>query len=353
MPNAFDTDFVLPDVATMRPGFPILAAEVERLLNCLNVASAWIGSGHAFQQSWQAADVEVAEGVARTGVASWWVHAPSAAHVIVRIRVRAVGSGRVTFSSDDGEDSISADFGGVAPDDGSTWIDVGDLEIGEEVSGLLWALGPGDTVTMDVAGGLDEGDGVGAVVQVAAELLPLSSPLPAEVVDGYVNSATPFDPSTAVAGAPLTAARGHQIETTLAALIRRPLHRFSWSGLSSAFAASLRGLSPLSHLAVVPSAPTPSAGAAVGRFYSHLDVADVADADFVAVEAGGGVATHTDDGASDSAWEAIGWGIARDPRVIYSGHADPLVLMIPTLASYSPGTLADIKRILIRTGDSV
>lgn len=342
MANDFDDDFTLPDVATMRPGLPILAAEVAKVLNCLNTASAWVGSGHAFQQSWQGVDVDVAEGVERLAVARWWVHAPSDAHVSVRIRVRCEGRGRVTFSSDLGEDSIELAFGDPDAEDGSAWLDVGDLTIGHAIGDALWYYSRGDAITMDVAGGLSEGDGAGAVVQVAAEILPLESPLPAALMQGAAQSSTPFDPSTAVAGAPLTAARGSQIEETLLALIRRPQVRFSWSALSDDFAEALQRLSPLSHLAVTP--------AFAFQLYGVADVGGDAG-DVVRIETGGGQTAHPTDGISITNFSRFNVD-DRDPKTILTGHADPLLMLLPTPREDAPDDAA-IYRYHLRTGEPI
>lgn len=361
MPNTFDEDFTLPDVATMRPGYPILAEQIADVLNCLNVGNAWVGSGHAFQQTWQGVDVDVAEGVERLAVARWWVHAPSDQHVTVRIRVRVEGRGRVTFSSDLGADSIDLEFGDPDAEDGSVWYDVGDLVIGEDVGDAGFAYEAGDLITMDVEGGLGMGDGAGAVVQVAAEILPLESPLAAVLVDGYRYDAYPFDPSTAVAGAPLTAARGHQIESTLSSIIRRPLVRFAWSGLSSDFAESLRAFSPLAHIAVSPTPPPfPGTLGIIGRdrrLYSHARVSDI-DSDFgsVFLDIGGSEANHATNTASDAVLYPA-FDPARGPTTIATGHADPLVIMTPVVKvvfeNLFVNAIGAVTALMIRTGDSV
>lgn len=235
MANTYTLGYTLPDRAKFAPGVAVEEAEYQRLLDCTNLATAWVGTGCAFQQTWEADDVEMPEGENYGAFelpedplrycARWHVVAPTDAHVILRIWVRVEGRGRVTFvGANDNEIDLTIDAGDPAGD-GVDFIEVGDLDING------WT-----PIWMAVEGGLEDGAGAFSVVQVVGEVVALDSPLPTSIITGYDDGIiTPFDPATATAGGagrrPLPAARGHQLASTIRTLMNGGQPRLAWSGV--------------------------------------------------------------------------------------------------------------------------
>lgn len=242
MANTFTADYTLP--ARAEPAATLLAADVATLLDCLNLAAAWVGTGPLAQQSWLADEVEVEEEAIRDDCATWTVLPPSDQHVAARVWVRAVGRGGAAFFSVVAGDDVAITFGDPDADDGTDWHLVGDLDIAPN----------GELITMGVAGGVSPGDGPGAVVQVCIELLALDSPLP-EAVQAAEDIAdiTPFDPSTIVTDSALPSGLGHRIADAVGALLARGTTRYLWSALSTEFPANLRAMGPLGHAAYIPA----------------------------------------------------------------------------------------------------
>ncbi|MEZ4436664.1 MAG: hypothetical protein R3F65_30045 [bacterium] len=241
MANVVPDPIVMPSPLAALPGQPIRAAQVRYLLGCLNACTAHLHAGQAIQQQW-AEHVAAFSGPTpeddddeRIPLAVWRVPLPSPRHAALRVLVRA------SKSSDAGEVGIfveSVHAGGVVDADpavggADAWIDCGLLPIEED------AEEPWEEVRVYAA---TTGGVVGRLHQVVACYEPLGSPLAPTMVGGC----TPFDlgPSVAV-GRPLSAVRGRQILTTLAALLERPRVVQAWSDLDPAYVgvhASQRGM---------------------------------------------------------------------------------------------------------------
>lgn len=227
MANTIPDPIVLPDINLALPAEPIRADEVAKLLGCLNVANAYVGSGMVIQGSWHTMPTAALDVVNDGGVGvihRYQVTLPTAYHTALRVRVRGqatdvgdlLDTATVIAVSLYGSDMVSAALP-ESPDD--DWVTVGTLEVANGPSGFE-----------EIRFGIDTtGEASGRILQVACEILPLSDPLPAATISGAV----PFGLDNIVPDRPLPAPLGHKIIETIEAILMRPQHLMVWTGLDA------------------------------------------------------------------------------------------------------------------------
>lgn len=324
MANSIPDPIVLPDINKALPGEPIRADEVAKLLGCLNAANAYVGSGMVIQQSW--ADMptlaDFTEPPPDYPIRGIIFSPPTSHHTALRVRVRGhalnvgdlLDGSTVVVKSLFGDDEISAALP-ESPDD--DWVTVGDLTIARSGSGS-------ETVSFAIE---NTGEGDGRLLQVACEILPLSDPLPVEVIDGAV----PFGLDNIVANRPLPAPLGHRIIETLSAIIERPLNILAWSGIAKLFLDSdevdvydpWTWWSTLGHVAYTPLNPR--------NIYVRVSDIPWYDEEGDPVAGGALVRVGSATVLLNEDLSAVGSLERSDP--VDTGHADPLVEMHPVVVS--------------------
>lgn len=211
MANAFNLAFTLPDERTFRPGEPLLAVEVAKVFECLNVATAYVSSGVVWQQTWiPALNIPDAETVTLGPI-----FIPNDMEGNLFVLAKSSTGVDITLERlpSEGESDLVVDLGD--PFDNASLVGGGAVQWGNNADNRVLLH-----ITESGGGSIDT-----LVVVVARLTSPLAA-APQGRTEG--RTTTPFDPDTAVAGAAMPAVRGEQIGSTIQALLFRSDVQMQW-----------------------------------------------------------------------------------------------------------------------------